>query len=369
MFSNGTHIMSPVFTTRDANLVDFIKAQHASAEQRTPVFQNEGLVKEVMAGLYIDPRRSDITFVTPASWVFHTLNFSAVCKFSIVCTNTMKAFSSTLVRELVLLYARFLQLSACFQDDHDCSMLLERLDNGYRQAVAFEEPQNLIIEGYSTDRYHLDYSRTIGFFEHFREDFDSVTLHSLIRDDIEATCALRTHQEGYYFNSIPQFAEKKSPEKIIRRLRDHVIRQEFLRFFSLLNVPVSTTHDIDTHHRLLEFINIELEKASALRKKLQMLSDTSEYQIPVINTKEYAKRFLCGIVKAAADPNTTTTVAASSSSSTTTTSIPPVPETAPTEEQKDPQVVLTPPKTVTKLTPPPSHQTKAEAPDSGCSLM
>jgi len=300
MFLSNTFIVSPVFTTRDANLIDMLKTQHAMAkhtlEKEEPFFRAEGLVNEVMAGLLVDSRYPDITFVTPASWVFHTLNFSTVCRFSIVCTNTLRAFSSSFIRELVLLYGRCLQMSSCFQDDHDCAMLLERLDNGFRQAVAFEDPKRLLMKAYSTDIYYLDQESTIGYFEYFREEFDKVTLHNLICEDSEEQCVLRTHQEGYYFNGLPPFVENKSSEKIVRQLRERAFRQEFLRFISLLSAPVYTTHDIGQYHKLNKFITRELEIADKIRVELQQFSDQGKYRLPFITTKEYAKSVLQKII-------------------------------------------------------------------------
>jgi hypothetical protein len=319
MFVSNSFVVSPVFTTRDANLIDMLRSQHAMAErsreQAEPFFKEEGLVNEVMAGLLVDPAFPEIAFVTPASWIFHTLNFSTVCSFSIVCTSTLRAFSSSFVREILLLYARCLQLSACFQDDHDCSMLLERLDNGFRQAVAFEDPKRLLLKGYSTDVHHLDHSKTIGYFEHFRAEFDKVTLHNLICEDSEALCTLATHQEGFYFNGLPRFVENKSSDKIVRQLRERAFRQEFLRFISILGAPVYTTHDVAQYHKMTKFIVGELEIANGLRDRLQKLSDKGSYRLPFITSKEYAKSILQNIIVATTNSQQQQQQASSSSTS------------------------------------------------------
>lgn len=291
-FAGYSAILSPVLTTRDTNLLNFLKNQNIWAREsqagKSSFFDGNAIVKDSMSGLYIDPRMEEITFVTPESWIFHTVSYSAVCKFSVVCTASLKVFGTEFVRELVLLYSRFLHLSAGFQEDHDCMMLLEYMDNGFRQAVTCEG-KSVVMQGFASDSYYLDKSKTVDFYSHFAEEFKKITLHALVDEDSEELCVLRTHQEGFYFNSLPSF-ESGTPDRGIKKFRELVCRQEFLRLFSLFNAPVCTTHDIGLFHRLKKFIDEELGVAQQLRTRIKTHSDDKTYLIPFCASRKFVLR-------------------------------------------------------------------------------
>ena len=284
-------LVSTVASSYDTNIVLFLNSQRAEAEKNKAksLFDDTQTIEDVMSGLRVDPRYPDITFVTPSSWIFHAVEFSAYSKLAVICTTTMRVFSSSFVKELVLLYVRCIYLSPCFQEDRELAILISKLDVSFMQAASYADHQ-YHINGYTNDLSHLDDSRCISFFDHFWESyFKSITFRSLICENVESACPLRTHQGGFYLNAA--LLEKNSSQ-LVKAIKNHVWRQEYFRFSTLLSAPLVVGHEISAYHRLAEFVSQEIKTAEECRTRLLVASNANTYRLPFLTTKEYAKNVL-----------------------------------------------------------------------------
>ena len=300
-FSTATFVPNTILSTRNTHLHENLaRHQHwAMHEQRDTPFFTEQIIDDTMGGLYVDSRYPALTFVTPESWIFHALAHTAVCAFAVICTNNLRAYPSEFIRELVLLEARRLAVSSCMQRDDLSAELMARLDDSFRQAKLFRDSP-YILSGYSSDIYHLDRTKVIAFFDHFRDTLVTITPFDLLCEDEDGVCALATHQQGFYFNSLPDITKSPSVERVLEHLETKVAREEYHRFSSLLSAPI-IEHSISRQTTLISFISTLCKRVPVLCKGLK---DDITYHLPVIRTQEYAKVVLHALYNRSYPPKT-----------------------------------------------------------------